>query len=56
MKAVEIMIPVPNCLMTVDTTPLIEAKGSFNNTIGAKTPMALVTSITKRVPIRRGTS
>jgi hypothetical protein len=56
MKAVAMMMPVPNCLMTVETTPLMEAYGSFIKRIGAKTPIPLVARITNRVPMRRGTS
>jgi hypothetical protein len=55
-KAVERIIPVPNCLMTVDTTPLMEANGSFMRRIGAKTPIALVARTTNNVPMRKGTS
>lgn len=55
-NAVEIMMPVPNCLMTVMTTEFTDAKGSLTSSIGANTPIALVTSITNNVPIRRGMS
>ena len=56
MKPVAMMMPVPNCLMTVETTPLIEADGSFIRSIGAKTPIELVTRTTNNVPILRGMS
>lgn len=55
-KPVAMMMPVPNCLMTVETTPLIEANGSFIRRIGAKTPIELVTRTTNNVPILRGMS
>lgn len=50
------MTPVPNCLMMVDTHTLILADGSFARAMGRKTPMELVTRMTKRVPMRRGMS
>lgn len=50
------MTPVPNCLITVETTPLILAEGNLTKSMGRNTPMELVTSTTNRVPMRRGTS
>lgn len=50
------MTPVPNCLITIEINMPNLFKGSLASSIGAKTPMALVTRTTNRVPIRRGMS
>ena len=50
------MTPVPNCFTPVETIAFKLLKGSLASSMGAKTPIALVTSTTNNVPIRRGTS
>lgn len=50
------MIPVPNCLIPVETIVFKVLNGNLTSNIGANTPIALVTRMTNSVPIRRGTS
>lgn len=55
-NAVDITTPVPNCLMIVDMIGLNAFMGSLMSSIGAKTPIELVTRTTKSVPTRNPTS
>jgi hypothetical protein len=56
-KAVERMIPVPNCLRTVKMRWSFEFRGSHLwMRIGPKTPRAEVARMTNRRPTRRPTS
>lgn len=53
-NAVEIMIPVPNCLMRVNANPFMLALKNRDHMTGPKTASALLARITKREPMRRG--
>jgi hypothetical protein len=54
--AVEIMTPVPNWRMATTRVPFMLTDVNLDVKIGANTPMALVTRMTKRRPILSGTS
>lgn len=54
--AVEIMTPVPNWRMATISVLFMLTDVNLDVKIGANTPMALVTKITKRRPILSGTS
>lgn len=54
--AVEMMTPVPNWRMATIRVPFILTDVNLDVRIGANTPMALVTRMTKRRPILSGTS
>lgn len=54
--AVEITTPVPNWRIATMTIPSMLTEVNLSVMIGANTPMALVTRMTKSNPIRNGTS
>lgn len=51
-KAVDIMIPVPNCLMTVKASTLILDEKNRVHKMGPRTAIALVARTAKIEPIR----
>jgi hypothetical protein len=54
--AVEMTTPVPNWRMATMIVPSMLTDVNLDVRIGAKTPRALVTKMTKRRPILSGTS